>query len=67
MSSSSSLTTHPRPIDPQLMRGANALIMTSLSTAPTSNPDTMLGDFCSAICDQLILGLLFKSFEYHPQ
>ena len=49
LSGSSSLTTHPRPIDQSALKNANVLIMTALNHLPMYNPDSMLAEFCVAI------------------
>lgn len=53
LSGSSTLTTHPRTIDQSSIKGADCLIMTSLTQTPTQMPDPMIGDFCRLICDTL--------------
>lgn len=49
MSGSSTLTTHPKPIEHGPLRNADALILTSLTQTPLANPDTMLGEFCITV------------------
>ncbi|XP_076045376.1 integrator complex subunit 9 isoform X2 [Oratosquilla oratoria] len=49
VSGSSTLTTHPRPIDQASLRGADVLIMTALNHTPLHNPDSMLGEFCVSV------------------
>ncbi|MCL4142454.1 UNVERIFIED_CONTAM: hypothetical protein GTU68_006881 [Idotea baltica] len=49
LSGSSTLTTHPRPVDQVSLKGADVLIMTALNHTPMYNPDSMLGEFCVAI------------------
>ncbi|XP_055845527.1 integrator complex subunit 9 [Episyrphus balteatus] len=46
VSGSSTLTTHPRPINQAALKHADVLIMTGLTQAPTVNPDTKLGELC---------------------
>ena len=46
VSGSSTLTTHPRPINQSALKHADVLIMTGLTQAPTVNPDTKLGELC---------------------
>lgn len=46
VSGSSTLTTHPRPMDQTTLKNTNFLILTGLAQMPTANPDTMLGDLC---------------------
>lgn len=49
LSGSSTLTTHPRPIDQSSLKNADVLIMTALNHTPMYNPDSMLGEFCVAL------------------
>ncbi|CAL4069691.1 unnamed protein product, partial [Meganyctiphanes norvegica] len=49
LSGSSTLTTHPRPIDQLALKNADVLIMTALNHTPMYNPDSMLGEFCVAV------------------
>lgn len=49
VSGSSTLTTHPRPMDQTVLRNSNVLILTGLTQTPTANPDTMLGELCMAV------------------
>lgn len=46
LSGSSTLTTHPRPMDHNSIKNADILIMTDLTQTPISNPDAMLGVLC---------------------
>lgn len=46
VSGSSTLTTHPRPINQSALKHADVVIMTGLTQAPHVNPDTMLGELC---------------------
>ncbi|CAK1544336.1 unnamed protein product [Leptosia nina] len=46
VSGSSTLTTHPRPINQSALRGADLLILAALTQTPAHNPDHMLGDLC---------------------
>ncbi|RVE54494.1 hypothetical protein evm_000979 [Chilo suppressalis] len=46
VSGSSTLTTHPRPINQAALRGADLLILAALTQTPAHNPDHMLGDLC---------------------
>lgn len=43
ISGSSTLTTHPRPINQTALKNSDVVIMTSLTQAPHVNPDSMLG------------------------
>ncbi|UYV67250.1 INTS9 [Cordylochernes scorpioides] len=47
ISASSTLTTHPQSMEHSLLKGADVLILTSLTQTPTANPDTMLGELCN--------------------
>ncbi|KAF6213099.1 hypothetical protein GE061_010814 [Apolygus lucorum] len=49
VSGSSTLTTHPRPMDQSVLKNSNVLILTGLTQTPTANPDTMLGELCMAV------------------
>lgn len=42
VSGSSTLTTHPRPINQAALRGADLLILAALTQTPAHNPDHML-------------------------
>ena len=53
ISSSSTLTTHPKSMDQVSIRGADVMIMTALTLTPTQMPDPMIGEFCRLICDTL--------------
>lgn len=46
VSGSSTLTTHPRPINQSALKHADIVIMTGLTQAPHLNPDSMLGELC---------------------
>lgn len=46
ISGSSTLTTHPRPINQTALKNADVIIMTALTQAPHVNPDGMLGELC---------------------
>ncbi|XP_039760148.1 integrator complex subunit 9 [Pararge aegeria] len=46
VSGSSTLTTHPRPINQAALRGADLLLLAALTQTPAHNPDHMLGDLC---------------------
>ncbi|KAK9744744.1 Metallo-beta-lactamase superfamily [Popillia japonica] len=49
LSGSSTLTTHPRPMDHHALKNADVLIMTDLTQTPISNPDSMLGVLCVVV------------------
>lgn len=46
VSGSSTLTTHPKPIDQAPLRHSDILIMSCLTQTPLTNPDSMIGEFC---------------------
>lgn len=46
ISGSSTLTTHPRPINQAALKNADVVIMSGLTQAPHVNPDSMLGELC---------------------
>ncbi|CAH1979174.1 unnamed protein product [Acanthoscelides obtectus] len=49
LSGSSTLTTHPRPMDHHALKNADILIMSDLTQTPISNPDSMLGVLCVVV------------------
>lgn len=49
MASSSTFTTHPKPIEHQFLRGVDVLLITSLNQTPLANPNTLLGELCQAV------------------
>jgi integrator complex subunit 9 len=46
ISGSSTLTTHPRPINQAALKHSDVVIMSGLTQAPHVNPDGMLGELC---------------------
>lgn len=46
ISGSSTLTTHPRPINQTALKNSDVVIMSGLTQAPHVNPDSMLGELC---------------------
>ncbi|XP_052237573.1 integrator complex subunit 9-like isoform X5 [Dreissena polymorpha] len=46
ISATSTLTTHPKPIDQAPLRNSNVVILSSLTQTPLTNPDSMIGEFC---------------------
>ncbi|KAL7299713.1 hypothetical protein TKK_0007465 [Trichogramma kaykai] len=56
VSGSSTLTTHPKPMEQNMLKHANAIILTGLAPLPNQNPDTMLGEFCMTIATTLRQG-----------
>jgi integrator complex subunit 9 len=46
LSGSSTLTTHPKPMEQTQLKNSDVLLMTSLTQTPTANPDSMIGEFC---------------------
>ncbi|XP_031573815.1 integrator complex subunit 9 homolog [Actinia tenebrosa] len=53
LSSSSSFTTHPLPLDQTPLKNSDVVIATGLTEAPTQNPDAMLGEFCTHLSTTL--------------
>uniref|UniRef100_A0A8D8R9A0 Integrator complex subunit 9 n=1 Tax=Cacopsylla melanoneura TaxID=428564 RepID=A0A8D8R9A0_9HEMI len=53
VSGSSTLTTHPRPMDQQALKNANVLLLSGLTQTPISNPDAMLGELCMTVVGTL--------------
>jgi len=53
VSSSSTLTTHPKSMDQLSIKNADCMIMTALTQTPTLMPDPMIGDFCRIVCETL--------------
>lgn len=49
ISSSSTLTTHPKPMEMVQMKNADVAIVTNLSRAITFNPDSSLHDLCNYV------------------
>ncbi|XP_034252889.1 integrator complex subunit 9 isoform X1 [Thrips palmi] len=56
ISGSSTLTTHPRPMDQSALKNADVLIMTGLTQTPLCNPDSMLGELCITVSTTLRAG-----------
>ncbi|XP_003428131.1 integrator complex subunit 9 [Nasonia vitripennis] len=56
VSGSSTLTTHPRPMEQTTLKHANLLILTGLAQMPAANPDTMLGELCMTVAMTLRSG-----------
>lgn len=48
-SSSSTLTTHPKPLDLKPLRNPDLLLLTNLSSCPTIHPDISLQEFCTHV------------------
>ena len=53
VSSSSTFTTHPCPMERTKLFGADALLLCGLTNAPLANPDTMLGELCGRLASTL--------------
>lgn len=49
ISASSTLTTHPKPMEHSPLKNFNALILSSLTQTPLANPDSMLGELCVTV------------------
>ncbi|KAI1283062.1 Integrator complex subunit 9 [Halotydeus destructor] len=56
VSSSSTLTTHPKPIEYGPLKNADLLIMNNLSQTPTINPDANISELCTTIATTLKTG-----------
>ncbi|XP_015788512.1 integrator complex subunit 9 [Tetranychus urticae] len=56
LSSTSTLTTHPKPIDYGPFRKADVMIITNLTQTPICNPDNMLAELCSRVTAALASG-----------
>lgn len=59
ISGSSTLTTHPRPINQLALKHCDVVIMTGLTQAPHVNPDGMLGELCMNVGEYTIIPLFF--------
>ncbi|XP_048237856.1 integrator complex subunit 9-like isoform X1 [Haliotis rufescens] len=46
VSGSSTLTTHPKPMEQAPLRNSDILILSCLTQTPLANPDPMIGEFC---------------------
>ncbi|ELT97170.1 hypothetical protein CAPTEDRAFT_153905 [Capitella teleta] len=46
LSGTSTLTTHPRPMEKSPLKDSDILIMSSLTQIPMANPDVKIGEFC---------------------
>ncbi|XP_074102287.1 integrator complex subunit 9-like [Cotesia typhae] len=49
VSGSSTLITHPKPMEQTTLKHSDVLILTGLTQTPTANFDTMLGELCMAV------------------
>lgn len=49
MTSSSTFTTHPCPMERVRLMAADVMILCGLTNAPSANPDTMLGELCGRL------------------
>ena len=47
IASTSTLTTHPRPMNQAPLKNADVLILSCLTQTPTSQPDPMIREFCN--------------------
>ncbi|XP_074594510.1 integrator complex subunit 9 [Brevipalpus obovatus] len=56
LSSTSTLTTHPAPVDHVPLRKADVMIVTNLTQTPSCNPDSMLLEMCNRVQQALALG-----------
>ena len=75
ISSSSTFTTHPKPMELEPLKNADVMLLTNLTQTPTFNPDHMMGELCSHVAATLknggsVLlpcyssGIIFDLFEY---
>ncbi|KAG1663664.1 Integrator complex subunit 9 [Nymphon striatum] len=48
LSGSSTLTTHPKPMEQSPLKNADILVLTGLTQVPLDNPDNQLAEFCIA-------------------
>uniref|UniRef100_K1PRM0 Integrator complex subunit 9 n=1 Tax=Magallana gigas TaxID=29159 RepID=K1PRM0_MAGGI len=46
ISGTSTLTTHPKPMDTEPLRQSDLIIVSSMTKTPGYNPDQMIGEFC---------------------
>ncbi|XP_067944009.1 integrator complex subunit 9-like [Watersipora subatra] len=53
---SSTLTTHPRPMEHTSLKRADVMIITNLTRTPMQNPDSMIREFCMAAAATLKRG-----------
>ncbi|XP_023235050.1 integrator complex subunit 9-like [Centruroides sculpturatus] len=67
ISGSSTLTTHPKPMEHTPLRNSDVLIMSSLTQTPLANPDNMLGELCITIELHLWLSQSKQSKVYLPE
>jgi len=51
VSGSSTLTTHPRPMDQAPLRNSDCMVLTALTHTPLQNPDPMIGEFCKQVVE----------------
>lgn len=56
VTSSSTLTTHPSPMEQSCLKEADIFILTGLTRAPQYNPDAMMGEICMAVIHTLRQG-----------
>lgn len=51
VSGTSTLTTHPCPMEQAPLRNMNCVILTALTQTPQTNPDPMIGEFCKTVIE----------------
>eukprot|EP00095_Tigriopus_kingsejongensis_P004426 maker-scaffold731_size105367-snap-gene-0.13 protein:Tk04426 transcript:maker-scaffold731_size105367-snap-gene-0.13-mRNA-1 annotation:"integrator complex subunit 9" len=51
ISGSSTLTTHPCPMEQAPLRNADCVILTALTQTPQTNADMMIGEFCKTVVE----------------
>jgi integrator complex subunit 9 len=75
VSSSSTFTTHPKPLELEPLKNADVMLLTNLTQTATLNPDHMLNELCTHVAAVLknggnVLlpsyssGVVFDLFEY---
>lgn len=67
LSASSTMTTHPKPMDIEVLQNPDLLILTSITTAPAHNPDSSLMELCKCMStfdfsNSIIISTHFISF-----
>ena len=52
VSSSSTFTTHPCPMERLRLASSDVMLLCGLTNAPSANPDTMLGELCGRMGEE---------------
>ncbi|RWS27634.1 cleavage and polyadenylation specificity factor-like protein [Leptotrombidium deliense] len=68
LSSTSTLTTHPKPMDHLPLKNASVMVVTNLTQTPVQNPDNMLGELCVNNSGNVLIpcyssGIIYDLFE----